>query len=81
MCQEGFFGWLAGWLADYLVDLVLVPAVRVGGVVLERLGAGEVVVGRGGGDDVALPGYLTGEAGDGAGDFGAGECGLCKQGN
>lgn len=28
------------------------------------------MVGRGGGDDVAVAGYLAGEAGDGAGDCG-----------
>lgn len=49
-----------------LFDLPGVALVGAGDVVGQGLGAGEVVVGRRRGDDVALAGDLAGEAGDGA---------------
>lgn len=52
-----------------LFELVLVAPVGVGDVVLQGLGARELVVGGGGGDNVAVPSNLTGEAGDRSGDF------------
>lgn len=51
------------------MDLVLVATVCVLDVVLEGFGAGEVVVGGGGCDDVALACDLAGESCDGAGDY------------
>lgn len=56
----------------YFFDFVLVSLVGAGPVVGEGFWAGEFVVGRWGGDDVAVAGYLAGEAGDGAGDLGVG---------
>lgn len=44
-----------------------VAGICAGAVVGEGLGAGELVVGGWGGDDVALGSDLAGEAGDGAG--------------
>lgn len=52
----------------YLVNLILVAAVGVLHVVLEGLWASEVVIGGGGGDDVALAGNLAGETGNRASD-------------
>jgi len=51
----------------YLFDLPLVACVCAGSIVGEGFRACEFMVGRGGCDDVALGGDLTGEAGDGAG--------------
>ena len=51
------------------MDFVLVALVGAGSVVGEGFRAGEFVVGGGRGDDVAVAGYLAGEAGNGAGDF------------
>lgn len=65
--SEGAAAWKGARL--YLFDLEAVAAVRVGGVVAERVGADKVVVGRRGGNDVAVAGDLAGEAGDGAGDW------------
>lgn len=53
----------------YLLHLPLVPLVRARHVVGQSLGASEVMIRAGGGDDVALAGDLAGEAGDGAGDL------------
>jgi hypothetical protein len=50
--------------------LPFVSGVCAGAVVGEGFGAGELVVGGGGCDDVALGGDLAGETGDGAGYFG-----------
>lgn len=52
---------------EFLGDLPFVTGVGVFGVVLEGLGASEFVVAGGGCADVALPGDLAGESGDGAG--------------
>lgn len=57
---------------DLLGDLVLVALVGAGPVVGERLRAGELVVRRDGGGDVAVAGDLAGEAGDGPGHYGGG---------
>lgn len=57
-------------MGGYFGDLPLVALVCAGAIVGEGLGAGELVVGGRRGDDVALAGYLAGEAGDGAGDYG-----------
>lgn len=51
----------------YLFNLPGVALVGAGDIVGQGLWAGEVMVGRGRGDDVALSCDLAGEAGDGAG--------------
>lgn len=56
----------------HLYDFVLVSFIGTRSVVGEGLWACEFVVGGGRGDDVAVAGYLPGEAGDGAGDCGDG---------
>lgn len=48
----------------YLCDFPLIACVGAGAVVSKRLGAGELVVGRRCGNDVALGCNLAGEAGD-----------------
>ena len=55
------------FVMSYLRDLQLVTLVRTLIIVGETLGAHEVVVGRGRGDDVAVAGDLAGEALHGAG--------------
>lgn len=52
-----------------LFDLPGVSLVGTGNIVCQRLRAGEVMVRARGGDNIALPGDLTGEAGDWAGDL------------
>lgn len=52
-----------------LFDLPGIALVGAGNIVCQRLRAGEVMVGAWGGDNIALPGDLTGEAGDWAGDL------------
>lgn len=54
----------------HLFGLELVPALRVGGVVAQRLRADKVVVRRWRGHNVPVAGNLPGEPGDGAGDWG-----------
>jgi hypothetical protein len=52
-----------------LLDLEVVSAVCVGGIILQRFRAYEIMVGGWGSYDVAMAGDLTGESGNGAGDF------------
>ncbi len=59
----------------YFFDFVFIPFVGTGPVVGEGFRACEFVVGRWGRDDVAVAGYLSGESGDGAGDWGDGSIG------
>ena len=61
-----------GGARGYFFDFVLVPFIGTRAVVGEGFRACEFVVGGGGGDYVAVAGYLAGEAGDGAGDWGDG---------
>ena len=57
-----------GWDRAHFFDFILVALVGTRPVVGEGFWACEFVVGGGGGDDVAVAGYLAGKAGDGAGD-------------
>lgn len=52
-----------------LLDLVLVPAVRIGGIILQGLGSGEVVIRGRGGNNVALASDLSAEASYRASDY------------
>lgn len=61
-----------GWDGADLFDLVLVSLIGASDVVGEGFRACEFVVGGGGGDYVAVAGYLAGEAGDGTGYWGFG---------
>lgn len=56
-----------------LLDLEVVSAVCVGGIVLQRFRAYEIMVGGWGSYDVAMTGDLARESGHGTGDFDQGQ--------
>ena len=68
-------GWWCDGVHGDLFNFILVALVGARTVVGEGFWAGEFVVGGRSCDYVAVAGYLAGEAGDGAGDYGDGSIG------